>query len=258
MEDKELDEVGEIISNNIGSEIIEAKKQVNLRLPEICVTAITVVIGVIFYCCNLVSLLALSLILFGAMWNFFTEANKLFACIMAFFVCTIFSILSLKLKMYGQAFLHICFYLPTQLIYYYENKKEEDVSINPDKELKPAVLIVAGISLVLLGACLCFVLREVGEEFFISDGITTAFLMLSVFLSNGRYREYWAVRIGALAVAIVVWLNVALHNGFADNVLVILLLFAMYMVMDFIKFVMWERKVSKIKKQKTNIVKNNK
>lgn len=252
MEEKDLEEVSEAISNNISGEIIEAKKQAKIRIPELAVTAVTIVIGVIFYCLNYVSLLALALILLGAMWNFFTEANKLFACIMAFFVCTIFAVLSIRLNMYGQAFLHIGFYLPTQLIYYYENKNSKDVSIDPKKELKLLGLICAGVSLVLLGACLCFVLRETHEEFYISDGIATAFLMLSVFLSNGRYREYWAVRIGALAVAVVVWLNVALHNNFSENVIVILLLFGMYMVMDLIKFVMWEARSIKENHKKEN------
>ena len=252
MEEKDLEEVSEAISNNISGEIIEAKKQAKIRIPELAVTAVTIVIGVIFYCLNYVSLLALALVLFGAMWNFFTEANKLFACIMAFFVCTIFAVLSVKLNMYGQAFLHVGFYLPTQLIFYYENKNNKDVSIDSKKELKLLGLICAGVSLLLLSACLCFVLHAANEAFYISDGIATAFLMLSVFLSNGRYREYWAVRIGALAVAIVVWLNVALHNNFGENVIVILLLFGMYMVMDLIKFVMWEARSIKDNRIKAN------
>lgn len=229
------------ISSSIEKEIVESKNQFKKRLPEVIVTLCAMVIDVLFLCLGLCDLLTFSLILFGALWNFFTKANKLFACIVSFVVCTIFALISIRLEMYGSAFLHICFYLPTQLIYFYENQKIEDVSIKYNKQLTKTGTIGAVITVWLFALCLAFVLYEVGEPYYIIDSISVALLSLSVFLSNGEYREYWFARIAGCGVSMAVWLYVAFSTSFSNGSLVIALLFLMYVVMDIIHYISWRR-----------------
>ena len=100
------------------SEILTTKEQLKKRVPEIIVTLVALVGGILLYCFNLASLLGLSIILFGALWNFFTESNRFFACVMAFFMCIVTALVAGTMNIYGIAFLHIMFYLQTQLIYY--------------------------------------------------------------------------------------------------------------------------------------------
>ena len=125
------------ITTVLNHEIITAKQQFKSRLPELIITLTALVVGVTLLCFNLVSIWGLTIILFGALWNFFTESNKFFACIMAFFMCVMVGIIAGGLKVFGHAFLHIMFYLPTQLIYYYENSKEDN-SISHEKQLSQA------------------------------------------------------------------------------------------------------------------------
>ena len=128
------------ITGVVETEIITAKEQIKKRIPEILITLLALAAGVTLFCFNLVSLLGLSIILFGALWNFFTESNRFFACVMAFFMCIITAIVAGTMKVYGIAFLHIMFYLPTQLIYYYDNKKTDN-SISHEKKLSDSAYI---------------------------------------------------------------------------------------------------------------------
>ncbi len=227
------------ISSSIEKEIIESKNQFKNRLPEVIVTLCALIVDVVFLCVGWCNLLTFSLIIFGALWNFFTRANKLFACIVAFVVCTIFAVISIRLNMYGSAFLHICFYLPTQLIYFYESQKIEDVSIKYDKQLTRTGTVGAVISVWAVALCLAFVLYEVGEPYFIIDSVAVALLTLSVFLSNGQYREYWFARIVACGVSCIVWIYVAIDTSITSGGLVVALLFLMYTVMDTIHYLSW-------------------
>ena len=117
------------------SEILTTKDQLKKRVPEIIVTLVALVGGILLYCFNLASLLGLSIILFGALWNFFTESNRFFACVMAFFMCIVTALVAGTMHIYGIAFLHIMFYLPTQLIYYYDHQKTDN-SILHDKNFQ--------------------------------------------------------------------------------------------------------------------------
>ncbi len=227
------------ISSSIEKEIIESKNQFKKRLPEIVVTLCALLVDVVLLCFGCCDILTFSLIFFGAVWNFFMKGNKLFACVLAFVVCTIFALISIRLKMYGSAFLHICFYLPTQLIYFYENQKIEDVSIKYNKQLSKAGSVGAVVSMWLFTLSLAFVLYEVGEPFYIIDSVSVALLAFSVFLSNGEYREYWFARITACGVSMIVWLYVAFTTSLTNGSLVIALLFLMYTVMDTIHYLAW-------------------
>ena len=230
------------ISRSLEKEIVESKNQIRNRLPEIVVTACALVLDVILLCFGLCDIFAFSLIFFGALWNFFMRANKLFACIVSFVVCTIFALISIRLNMYGSAFLHICFYLPTQLIYFYENQEIEDVSIKYNKHLSRAGTIGAVISLWIFALCMAFVLYEVGEQYFVVDSVCVTLLTFSVFLSNGEYKEYWFARIVACGTNFAVWLFLSFAMNFAGGSLVIALLFLMYTVMDIIHYILWQKK----------------
>ena len=243
------EEIAEEITETLENEILEVKKQVKLRVPELIVTSAFMLVAIVLFCCQVINIWGMVIILSGALWNFFTEANRLTACIMSYIVCTLCAVYCIRVEMFGMAFLHIIFYLPTQIIYYFENSREEDVSILPNKQLKLSGLVGAVATLILIAMCLSVVLYEVGCEYYLSDSVATTLLIFSVFLSNGRYKEYWAVRISACAVAVFVWLYVAIQNGFEDNSVVFIVLFVMYMVMDSIKFINWERKQKQAKQK---------
>ena len=237
------------IENSLASEIVESKKQIRIQLPEVVVTLISMIIGVVFLCFNLINFWGLFLIFFGTFRNFFTDANKLFACVVSFAVCTIFALISISLNLYGMAFLHIGFYLPTQLIYFYENRKEADVSIKKNKELTKFGSVGAIVSIWIFALCVALVLYKIGEPHYIADAVCVALLSFSVFLSNGEYKEYWIARIFACFVTMSFLLYVSIETQFKINSLAFVLMFVMYVVMDIIKFIRWA-KIVKTKKEK--------
>lgn len=227
------------IINTLGNEIIDARRQFFIRPTELIVTIVSLAIGVLLLCLNLISLLGLSLILFGAMWNFFTSSNKFFACIMAFFMCVAYGFIAGNIKVYGHAFLHLMFYLPTQLIYYYENDKKDNTILH-DKSLSQAGYIGTVVCGWLIAFALGIILYKVGDPYYIMDALSTTLLIVSVFLVNGRYREYFPVRLVAVLFASMTWTYIGIKTGFAENVSAFILLFIMYLFMDTIKFIRWK------------------
>lgn len=227
------------VSNIVGNEMLEAKRQLYFRLPEFIVTVVSVILGVVMMCFNLGDFWGLAVIVFGALWNFFTDANKLFACIVSFFVCTIFALISLNFNLYGLAFLHICFYLPTQLIYFYESKKSENLNDTRNKELTKVGTCGAIISVWLFALSITFVLYKVGDPYYLVDAICVTLLSFSVFLSNGQYKEYWFARLIACFVTSASFVYIAVDTGYAMNSLMFALLFLMYLISDTIKFNRW-------------------
>ena len=227
------------LSGLVGNEILEAKKQLYFRLPEFIVAVLSVVVGVVMICFNLADFWGLSVIVFGALWNLFTDANKLFACIVSFFVCTIFALISLNLNLYGMAFLHICFYLPTQLIYFYESKKTENLNNTRNRELTKIGTCGVIISVWLYALASVFVLYRIGDTYYLLDAICVTLLTLSVFLSNGQYKEYWVARLIACFVTSASFVYIAIQTDYAKNSLMFALLFLMYLICDLIKFNRW-------------------
>lgn len=230
----------EEITGVIEGEILSTKEQVKKRLPEILVTLVALVGGVVLYCFNLASLLGLSIILFGAMWNFFTESNRFFACIMAFFMCVVTGLVAGTMKIYGHAFLHLMFYLPTQLIYYYENRKTDN-SISHTKALSETAYIATVVCGWLMAFGLGIVLYKVGDPYYIIDALSSTLLIVSVFMQNGKYRVFYWVRIFACGFASVMWLVIAITSNYAVNSLIFAVLFFMYVVVDIIRFIKWNR-----------------
>lgn len=237
------------LETSLASEIVESKKQIRIQLPEVVVTLISMIIGVVVLCFNLINFWGLFLIFFGALWNFFTDANKLFACVVSFAVCTIFALISISLDLYGMAFLHIGFYLPTQLIYFYENRKEADVSIKKNKELTKFGSVGAIVSIWIFALCVALVLYKIGEPHYVADAVCVALLSFSVFLSNGEYKEYWIARIFACFVTMSFLLYVSIETQFKINSLAFVLMFVMYVVMDIIKFIRWAKIINKSDKK---------
>lgn len=230
----------EEITGVIEGEILTAGEQIKKRLPEILVTLIALVGGVVLYCFNLASLLGLSIILFGAMWNFFTESNRFFACIMAFLMCVVTGLVAGTMKVYGIAFLHLMFYLPTQLIYYYENRKTDN-SISHTKTLSDTVYIATVVCGWLMAFGLGIVLYKVGDPYYIIDAMSSTLLIVSVFMQNGKYKVFYWVRLFACAFACVMWLVIGITSSFMIDSLVFAVLFFMYVIVDMIRFIKWSK-----------------
>lgn len=230
------------ITSVFEKEIVSAKHEFKIRWTELIVTILSMAVGVVLFALGIVNLLSLSIILFGALWNFFTDSNKLFACIMAFFMCVAYGFLAGSLKIYGHAFLHIMFYLPTQLIYYYESQKSEDNAVRHDKGLTSAGYVGTVACGWLMAFGLGIVLHKIGDPFYIIDALSTTLLAVSVFLVNGKYKEYYPVRISALVLALLSWIYISIKVNFVGSSAIFVLLFAMYIIMDTIEWIRWTKK----------------
>lgn len=227
-------------SGELNSELITADHQFKIRPAEVLVTLLGLVAGVTLFCFDLVDLWGLGIILFGALWNFFTESNRFIAIVFGFLMCVLFGFIAGGMKVFGHAFLHLMFYLPTQLIYYYENRKTDN-SISHTKKLTQNGYIGTVVCGWLVAFGLGIVLYKVGDPYYIVDALSSALLIVSVFLQNGKYKDYYLVRIIACVGASLMWLFVAIKTDFVVNSTAFLVLFVMYTVMDAIEWIRWKR-----------------
>ena len=250
---QELDFEEEVI-DTVSEEIIEpsilsAKLSLNNKGAEIIVSCIFLTIAITLLCFGLCNFITLAILVMGALWNFFTDSNQFFACIFAFLVCIPFAIYSSNLGVYGFAMLHIAFYIPTQLIYYYDNKNKKDIGIMEIKSLEAGGIVGTTLVSLILSVGLSLMLYNLGEEFFYLDAISTVLLMVSVFLVNGRYKEYWPVRLIATMVASLSWLFFAVFYDFKEGSVIFSLMFLMYFTMDCIRYFKWATKVKEENKK---------
>ena len=233
----------EAVDVQLENEVFEAVKQAKIRTPELVITSVFLTLGLFFYGVGLTSLWSVLILLFGALWNFFTDSNKLFACIFAFCLCIPYALLCIDIGMYGHAFLHLLFYLPTQLVYYIENQHKDDISILATKKLETSGFVGSVLAGMILIFGVSLALYNMNNFFFIFDAISIVLLAFAVFLVNGRYKEYWGVRLFAVAFASLVWLIVGFFTDWVDGTIIFALLFAMYFVADFVKFLAWKKSV---------------
>ena len=231
----------EAVDVQIENEVFNAVREAKNRVPELVTTCVFLTLGLFFYGIGLSSFWPVMILLFGALWNFFTDSNKLFACIFAFCLCIPYALISIEVGMYGHAFLHILFYLPTQLIYYIENQHKEDVSILPNKRLEVSGFVGSVIAGLIMIFGLSMVLYNLDTPFFIFDSVSVVMLAFAVFLVNGRYKEYWLVRLFAVMFSSLSWLVVGFLTKWADGTILFALLFAMYFIVDFIKYILWKK-----------------
>lgn len=226
-------------STELNAEIVTANRQLKIRPAEVLVTLLGLVAGIVLFCFNLIDLWGLGIILFGALWNFFTESNRFIAIVFGFLMCVLYGFIAGGMSVFGHAFLHLMFYLPTQLIYYYENRSTDN-SISHTKTLTKNGYIGTVVCGWLVAFGLGIVLFKVGDPFYIVDALSSALLIVSVFMQNGKYRAYYPVRIVACIGASLMWLFVAIKTGFTVNSSAMIVLFVMYTVMDAIEWVRWK------------------
>lgn len=222
--------------------IISTIKESKDRSLEIFITSLFVCVGLVFYAMGFESLLTLSVLLFGALWNFFTSSNRFFAVIFSFLVCVPYALVSLAAGLYGQAFLHILLYLPTQLMFYQQERKNTDNSIQKDNKLSTRTYAVMIVFALVLMFSLSLVLYNIESQvLFWFDAISVVLLAVSMFLVNGRFTAYWVQRIIAVAVSAGLWITHGILFNWVDGSIMFALLFGMYLIVDSYRFALWYR-----------------
>lgn len=246
--------------HNVKSAILDVISDSKSRFFEIFVTTLFLCIGLVFFLLGLEPFWTLPILLFGALWNYFTNSNRLFACIFAFAVCVPYSLYAIQSGLYGQAFLHLILYIPTQLMFYYQERNNEDLEIKREKHLDTnSYILLIVFALFLLFSVSAALYTIEGQLFFWLDALTVMLLAVSVFLVNGKFREYWIQRLIAVASGFALWIVVGVNYNWSDGSMMFALLFAMYFVVDLYRAIVWykenygmtyinEKKLEKLKK----------
>lgn len=253
----QAEEVGE---EHVKSAILDVISDSKSRFFEIFVTTLFVCIGLVFFLLGFEPFWTLPVLLFGALWNYFTHSNRLFACIFAFAVCVPYGLYAIQNGLYGQAFLHLILYIPTQLMFYYQERNNEDLEIKREKHLDSSSFLLLVVFALFLMFSVSAVLYTIESEvLFWFDALTVMLLAVSVFLVNGKFREYWVQRLVAVGASCALWIVVGINFNWTDGSLMFALLFAMYFVVDLFRAIVWykgnydktylqEKKVEKLKK----------
>lgn len=201
------------------------------RVFETVITSVAVCLALFFYLLGWSGILPVIVVFFGALWNFFTEVNHFLACIFGFVVCVTYALVAASFALFGHAALHLFFYLPMQLFVFY-NSRNTDVGIKREKRVSPIMWVFIAVVFVLTVVFGWIVLAKLKGTVPFLDVFSVAALTVSVFLVTAGFREYYLWRVFAVSLAAIVWVYIGVVNGFYDGVVQMIILFAMYGLVD--------------------------
>lgn len=238
----------------IEKHIIETIQKTKEQTFEIVITAVFGSIALFLYLLGFSTFLPFIVLFFGALWNFFTPINRFMAIAFGFVVCTLYSLFALEHGLYGHAFLHLVFYLPTQLIMYYTNRGKPAIEIKKGKRLAPLDYVFVAITGILVLIFTGIILSKIeGAVLPFLDATSVVFLILSVFLVNSGFSEYFMWRVFATLSGALLWMTLGIAHGFKDGIITMILLFVMYALVDGVRGVIWMLDDIPTKTQKTQI-----
>ncbi len=227
-------------------EVFETKEfKVNKMSPKLFnyklyATSFFCLLALTLYLLNFLHFPALCLILFGALWNFFVDINTFLAFVLSILVGLLFSMLAIIDGLYVNAILYTLYYIPLQFIVWITNPKERDMSIKKDKKLSLNTIYYICIVFVLAFSVGFAIAININNEILLLfDAIAACMLGLSAFLQSYMYREYYVVRIVAVAMSIILWAVVYNVHVFSMGAIGMIILYSMYLVVDILSYIFW-------------------
>lgn len=150
----------------------------------------------------------------------------------------LYSILSMDAKYYGEVMLNVLFYIPTNILAWFNWKKNEQASGIVKRKsltLKQDAAIVGGVAVATVAYH--FLLVYLGGANTMLDGMSTVLSIVATVLMWRRYAEQWVCWFIVDAVTVVMW---ALQSNVTMTVM-----WAAYLVNAVYGYIVW-RKAAKL------------
>ncbi len=241
----------------ISQEKQKEKNKSELFVCKLIVASIFAVFAIMLYLLNVINIPALCLIFAGVLWNFFVDINTFLAFLLALVVGVIYAMFSIIDGLYINALLYTIYYIPLQFIVWIMNLNSKDMSIRKDKKLsKNSIYYICVLCIFSVVACFAFALLQQYQILPLFDAVTATMLGLCAFLQSLMFREYYIVKPIALVLALSLWIYVGAINGWTIGALTIIMLYAMYLVLDIITMVFWLKTIPAVDKERLEVLDN--
>ena len=190
------------------------------------------------------------LIIFGAYWNFFVDINTFWSLLLCLLVCFLYSMFAAAEGLFVNAILYVMLYIPLQFVTWIVNIENKDMSIEKDKKMDgTAIFYVCLFFFFFFSLGFMFAMSHEFQILAVMDTFTACLLSLSAFFQSFMYREYYIIRPVAVLSAIILWVLVLILNGVTMVPITMIILYAMYLVMDIANIVYWIKTVPVVDKE---------
>ena len=153
-----------------------------------------------------------------------------------------YAYLSFLSQLWGNLLLYICYYIPMQIIGFFQwNKnlktdKYEIIKIKLSSKERIFLFLITTI----ISVFVIIILAQFGDKNPVVDGITTVFSILGMYLTVKRVIEQWAVWIIVNGLSFIMWLDIALKG---ERVYSTVFMWGVYFVLAVYFCVTWRKEI---------------
>ena len=153
-----------------------------------------------------------------------------------------YAYLSFASQLWGNLLLYICYYIPMQIIGFFQWNK----NLKADKYeiVKIKLSIKERILLFLIAAVISFIviliLGKFGDKNPLFDGITAVFSIIGMYLTVKRVIEQWIVWIVVNGLSFIMWLDIALKG---ERVYSTVFMWGVYFILAIYFYIKWRKEI---------------
>lgn len=148
--------------------------------------------------------------------------------------------LAYKNTLYGNLLLNGGYYLPMEIIGFFAWNKHLKKETNEIEKtsLKKSKLIILYSLMFLSGLIFAFVLKNMGDRFFVLDSFITILSIGAMYLTVKRCVEQWIIWSVVNTLSIIVWFNIYTNGSKTFSTL---LMWGCYLIMGIYFYIKWKK-----------------
>ena len=148
--------------------------------------------------------------------------------------------LAYKNTLYGNLLLNGFYYLPMEIIGFFAWNKHLKKETNEIEKtyLKKSSLIILYSIIFIIGLSFAFVLKNMGDSFFVLDSFITVLSVGAMYLTVRRCVEQWIMWSVVNTLSIIVWFNIYTDGGRTFSTL---LMWCCYLITGIYFYIKWQK-----------------
>lgn len=155
----------------------------------------------------------------------------------------LYGYLSFASQIWGNLILYICYYIPMQIIGFFQwnkNLKTDKYEIVKVKlPLKERILLFS--RAIIVSVIVILILSCFGDKNPVIDGVTTVFSILGMYLTVKRVIDQWIVWIVVNGLSFIMWLDIALKG---EKVYSTVFMWGVYFILAIYFYITWRKEIA--------------
>lgn len=206
------------------------KESYKMTMFKVVLSACMLALSIFMYLIGQDTLIGVVVLFVGIAWNLYTPLNNFYSLVLSIVMGVVYALACYGLGLVANAFLYLVYYVPMQVMAC-QNKGE--TFILKDKGLTKSQSLFALVYYVLFFVGIYVFSKSVNNSWLcFIDSAAATLLAISAFARNLRIKDYYKIRLVALAVSILMWALIVSGSVVYPGAVGILIMYVLYFVHD--------------------------